>query len=85
MNASDCTPGDRVVIGGKYLRLGTPDNPIGPLFGVTATVVAVADRPCGDAYPYGMVTVDLPDNTTDWPVRRVNIGPEDLSPIPRGG
>lgn len=81
MNANDCRVGQRVVIGGKYLGLGTSTDPIGPLFGVTATVAAFTDRPCGDAYPQGMVTVDLPEDSV-WPVSRVHIGPEDLAPAP---
>jgi hypothetical protein len=81
VKASDCAPGAKVIIGGKYLHLATAADPVGPLFGVTGTVVAVADRYCGEDYPHGMVQVDLPEGTR-WGASRVSIGPEDLSPAP---
>jgi hypothetical protein len=80
MTADDCIPGTCVVIGGKYLGLGTPDNPIGPLFGVTAVVKAATPRPCGDAYPHGMVSLELPEDC-QWPTRTIYVGPEDLAPV----
>lgn len=73
MDLADCVPGQKAIIGMRWLMLG--------LAGIECEILdtrlapeRLEDNP---AYLHGMVRIRLPDEV-EWPCRDPWIGPEDL-------
>lgn len=79
MKIEDVQVGGEVILGGS---LANSDITLMALFGVKAKVTGKSDPQDGnEVYPFGAVSLELPAGT-NWPVREVVMGAEDLAPVP---